>query len=86
MMSLKGTVTISNEGRSTLMLQDLQVTNPALNVSVKKQTIEPGKSVKMRITVNAKYLRNHLEHTPRVMMITNDPRHPKSEIKIKVKK
>lgn len=84
--TLKGTVTISNEGRSTLMLQDLQVTNPALNVSVKKQTIEPGKSVKMRITVNAKYLRNHLEHTPRVMMITNDPRHPKSEIKIKVKK
>ncbi len=84
--TLKGTITITNVGRSELRFQDLQVTNPALNVSLKKQTLAPGKSTKLHISVNAKYLRNHLEHTPRVMMITNDPAHPKSEIKIKVQK
>lgn len=83
---LKGTVTITNNGRSDLKLQDLQVTNPALNVSLKKQTVAPGKSVKLSITVNAKYLREHLEHKPRVLMITNDPKHPKAEIKINVTK
>lgn len=84
--SLKQVVTITNTGRSELNIQDIQVTNPALNVSLKKQLVAPGKSIKLKITVNAKYLRKHLEHTPRVMMITNDPKHPKCEIKIKVKK
>ena len=83
---LKGSVTITNTGRSDLTLQDLQVTNPALNVTLKKQTLAPGKSTKLQITVNAKYLRSHLEHTPRVMMITNDPKHPKAEIKVNVTK
>ena len=83
---LKGFVTITNDGRSDLKFQDLQVTHPALNVSLKKQTLAPGKSVKLHITVNAKFLRGHLEHTPRVLMITNDPKHPKAEIKINVTK
>ncbi|HBB07104.1 MAG TPA: hypothetical protein DCZ73_05035 [Bacteroides sp.] len=83
---LKGVVTITNDGRSDLKFQDLQVTHPALNVSLKKQTLAPGKSVKLHITVNAKFLRGHLEHTPRVLMITNDPKHPKAEIKINVTK
>lgn len=84
--ALKGTVVITNTGRSELSFRDIQVTHPALNVSLKKQTLAPGKSMKMRITVNAKYLHKHMEHTPRVMMITNDPKHPKCEIKIEVQK
>ncbi len=83
---LKEDVTITNTGHSDLVLRDLQVTSPALNVSLKKQTVAPGKSVKLSITVNDKYLHDHYaaEHAPRVLMITNDPKHPKAEIKINV--
>ena len=56
------------------------------NVSLKKQVLAPGKSTKMYISVNAKYLRSNAKRTPRVLMITNDPKHPKNEITIKVKK
>lgn len=84
--TLKKHVTITNTGRSNLKMEDIQVTSPALNVSLKKQVLAPGKSTKMYISVNAKYLRDKMKRTPRVLMITNDPQHPKNEILIKVKK
>lgn len=83
---LKKHITITNTGRSDLKLEDIQVTSPALNVSLKKQVLAPGKSTKMYISVNAKYLKSNAKRTPRVLMITNDPKHPKNEIMIKVKK
>lgn len=84
--TLKKHITITNTGRSDLKMEDIQVTSPALNVSLKKQVLAPGKSTKMYISVNAKYLRSNAKRTPRVLMITNDPKHPKNEITIKVKK
>lgn len=84
--AMKGYVTITNTGRSDLKLQDVQVTSPALNVMLKKQTLAPGKSVKMRISINSEYMPGHFERAPRVMMITNDPKYPKAEIKVVIKK
>lgn len=84
--SLKTVVLITNTGRSPLKLQDVQVTNPALNVSLKKETVAPGKTVKMHISVQAKYLRKKLEHAPRILLITNDPKHPKTVVSVKVKR
>lgn len=84
--TLKTVILITNTGRSTLKLQDVQVTNPALNISLKKETVAPGKTIKMHVSVQAKYLRKNLEHTPRILMITNDPKQPKTVINVKVKR
>ncbi len=81
--TLKETVVITNEGSSTLTFEDVQVTHPALNISLKKQTLAPGKSTKMQVTLNTKYVgKTSLPATSRILIITNDPEHPKTEIKV----
>lgn len=79
----KGELTITNMGKSKLEIQDLQVFNSALGVQLKKRVIAPGKRQKLKITVYGNYLRR-IKNTPRVLIITNDPKQPKIIIKVKV--
>lgn len=79
------TVLITNTGKSTLEIREMQVTAPSVNVSMKKRSLKPGESMKVKITAVAKYVKKR-KHTPRVLMITNDPNRPKVEIKVHVKK
>ena len=74
-------ITITNEGHSPLHISKLQVSHPALGVSLKKTTLQPGESTRMRITVTRKSLGKHHRHL-RLLMITNDPEHPKVGIDI----
>ena len=75
-------VTITNTGKSRLDIKELQVFNPIVNVSLKKRYIEPGASTTLKISLRGKGLKK-LKSSPRVLMITNDPVHPKVMIKIK---
>lgn len=75
-------VTITNTGKSRLDIKELQVFNPIVNVSLKKRYIEPGASTTLKISLRGKGLKK-LKSSPRVLMITNDPAHPKVMIKIK---
>lgn len=77
------TIIIKNEGKSNLEIQDLQVFNSALGVQLKKRVLKPGASTKLKITVFGQNLKK-VKGTPRVLMITNDPNHPKMIIKVKV--
>jgi len=79
------TVVVTNTGKSVLELRALQVTDPSVNVSMKKRSLQPGESMKMKITAVAKYAKKR-KHTSRVLMITNDPNHPKVEMKVHVNK
>lgn len=75
-------VSITNEGRSLLVLHRVQVLHPAVEVRLKKNVLQPGESVRMHVTVN----KRHLEKSGkllRLLMITNDPAQPKVEISIK---
>lgn len=72
---VKGTVSISNTGRSDLMIKSLQVFHPAINVSLPKTTIAPGETVNMKVTVVNKY-RELSSARYRILMITNDYRKP----------
>lgn len=83
--SVSQTVVITNTGKSMLEFRALQVTDPSVNVSMKKRSLKPGESMKMKITAVAKYAKKR-KHTSRVLMITNDPNHPKVEVKVHVKK
>ena len=78
----KGAVTITNTGRSDLIIRSLQVFNPAINVSLPKTVIAPGESVDMRVTVVNKY-RNLSNARFRVLMITNDYRRPVVLVSVK---
>ena len=75
-------VEITNVGKSDLVIQDMQVFNPALGVNLKKTTLKPGESTKMKITVYAELL-PQVKGTPRVLMITNDPEKPSITIRVK---
>ena len=76
-------VVVKNTGKSNLEIADLQVFDPSLGVQLKKRVLKPGASTKMKITVYGKYLK-HLKGTPRVLMITNDPKQPKIIVKVNV--
>lgn len=75
-------VVITNTGKSDLQIQDLQVFNIALAVTLKKTVLKPGESTKMRITVLSDNL-SRVKGMPRVLMITNDPNRPTVTIRVK---
>ena len=76
------TVLITNTGKSPLQIQDMQVFSMALGVKLKKHILQPGETTKMKITVMAKNI-GRTKSSPRVLMITNDPKHPMVTVKVK---
>lgn len=79
---LTGTVKIYNKGAAPLHIDRLQAFNQAIMVNLPKTEIAPGENVKMQITVQAKYLEMS-KAQPRVLIITNDPKHQKEVVTIK---
>lgn len=82
---VSGRVEITNKGRGTLRLQAIQVFNHALSVSLPKKVLAPGESIKMKVTLMAKYL-GESKSQPRVLLITNDPKRPKEIVTVKFQK
>lgn len=78
---LKGSVTISNKGKGVLKLSKIQAFNQAIVVSLNKTELQPGEDVKMHIVVDARFL-GISKAQPRVLIITNDPNHPKEVVNI----
>lgn len=75
-------ITLTNTGKSPLMIGKLQVFNPALGVSLKKTTLQPGESTRLRVSVNKRNTGKKKQHM-RILMITNDPSQPKVIINVK---
>ena len=50
-------------------------------MSLNKQTLHPGESAKLKVTAEKRQLKT-ARSKPRVLMITNDPKQPKTTIKI----
>ena len=81
---LKGLVTLTNKGKSQLEIRSMQMFTMGLQVNLKKSKIEPGETVKMKVTAVAAELKKSRVKTPRILMITNDPDQAKVVVKIKV--
>lgn len=81
---VKGKLQLTNTGKSDLIISTLQVYNPGLGVSIGKRKLKPGQSADIKITVGAdnKYFKGRRS----ILLITNDPLHPKMVIDIKVEK
>lgn len=82
---LKGEIHVTNTGKSELDIRKMQVFTMGLQVSLKKSKIQPGETVKMKVTAVASDLRKARSKKPRLLMITNDPDHAKVVVKILVK-
>lgn len=77
-------VTISNVGKTPLEIQSLQMFTSGLKVKLNKTHIKPHETATLKITAEAKVLRN-VRTKPRVLMITNAPVAPKLVIPLNVK-
>lgn len=77
-------ITLTNTGRSPLQISKLQVFHPAVNVRLKKTVLAPGESTRLRVSVTKRNIGKHRRHL-RLLLITNDPTHPKVTINIKAK-
>ena len=81
---LKGEILITNKGKSELDIRSMQMFTMGLQVNLKKSKIQPGETVKMKVTVVAADLKKSRVRYPRILMITNDPDHAKVVVKINV--
>ena len=77
-------ITVTNEGRTPLEISKLQVFHPAVGVALKKQLLQPGESTRLRVIVDRRNI-NKSRRPLRLLMITNDPQHPKKELNILAK-
>lgn len=74
-------IIVTNTGRSPLQISKLQVFHPAVSVQLKKSTLQPGESTRLRVTVVKKNIGKKRRNL-KLLMITNDPTQPKVEINI----
>lgn len=79
---LKGTIEIFNAGQTTLEIRNLQMFTTGLEVALNKTKIAPRETAKLKIAATHEILK---VQRPRVLMITNDPEHPKVVININAK-
>ena len=75
-------ITISNTGRSTLHIDKVQTSTLAVAFKLKKTSLAPGETTRLRISRN-KQATSHGDSPTRLLMISNDPEQPKVEIFIK---
>lgn len=78
-----GFLTLSNEGKTPLTINALQVYNPGITVSLGKRRIDPGESEKLKISITAHA--TYFKGRRRILLITNDPDRSKIVIDVTVK-
>ena len=78
---LTGKIQLSNRGVGVLKLNKIQAFNQAVTVSLGKTELQPGESVTMKVTVDARFL-GMSKAKPRVLIITNDTKHPKEVVNV----
>ena len=78
---LKGEIVVRNDGKSALVVKNLQMFTVGLQVSLNKQKLMPGETAKIKVTAEQRLLKT-ARSKPRVLMITNDPNMPKVTINI----
>jgi len=72
-------ITVGNNGSSNLEISSLQVFTPGMDITLSKRIIAPGETATLKITLHKTV--EKLKVTPRLLVITNDPKHPKMTIR-----
>ena len=78
---LTQTLLIQNSGQSPLEISNMQVQGKGVAISLSSRTIAPGKSAKLKVTIQHASLQQ-MKNDPHILLITNDPAQPKKTINI----
>lgn len=78
---LKGEIILQNVGKSELEIQSLQMFTAGMKVALPKSRLQPSEMTKLKVEANDLELQQ-IKQKPRILMITNDPTHPKVIIEI----
>lgn len=82
---LKGQLLLYNSGESPLIIGNVQVFNPAINVRLKSTTILPRQTVPLDVTVITKLI-THSKQPLRLFIVTNDPTRTQRSVDIIIDK
>lgn len=82
---ISGTVKLSNTGTGVLKMNKIQAFNQAITIALKKTELQPGETVKMKVTVDSRFL-GMSKAEPRVLIITNDTQRAKEVVNVKFEK
>lgn len=74
--------TITNRGKSPLIIRAISCPDPAVEVSLKNQTIKPGKSAKVDVIVTPSAITRTELLNARINIIANDPQHPSTMVRV----
>jgi len=74
-------IVLQNNGHALLDISSLQMFTSGLKVTLGKRSLRPGETTKLKVTAYADQLAK-VRTKPRVLMITNDPKHAKVIINI----
>jgi len=77
------TLNVTNIGEEPLTISAVQVFNRAMTVNLGDRNIPPHGTTKLKITLDAKELQR-AKNGPRLLLISNDPRHAKNVLNINV--
>lgn len=80
-----GKVRLINKGTGVLKLSKIQSFNQAVTVAIKQTELQPGQEVEMKVTVDQRFL-GMSKARPRVLIITNDPKHPMEVVNVNFEK
>ncbi len=82
---MKAEVLLTNDGKAPLTVHNLQVFNPAVEVSLSNRKVAPGGTVKMKVKMNKKLI-GRFKARPRILLVTDDPEAPVKIVNITLKK
>ena len=74
-------VEIVNNGKTSLQISSLHMYSKALKLTLGKRTLKPLERTTLKVTVEREAYQK-ARTRPRILMITNDPKNPKIEIKV----
>jgi hypothetical protein len=77
------TILVQNTGLSDLKVSNVQVYGRSLSLSLSDRTIQPSKTAKLKVTLHRELI-DKMKQRPRILLITNDPTHPKTVIDVKL--
>ena len=77
----KQTLKITNTGKSRLTIHKVANENRSLNIKLKRNTLNPGKTTELVIEADTSMARNNLLNS-RLMVITDDPERPSVPIRV----
>jgi len=73
---------ILNKGKRPLVIRRISSSDPSVEVTLKNNTVKPGKSAKAEVTVTPAMIAHPELLNARITIIANDPDHPTSLVRV----